>query len=149
MTRDIVILRPNDAERMARLHARAFAHPWSRGDFESSLANTANLTLAIESAHGDDLAAFCLIQFAGDTAEILTLATSPDCHRQGLATTLLNAAFRRAGERGVARVLLDVAEDNAAARALYQRHGFAEDGRRHNYYGPGRDALLLSRCMIR
>lgn len=145
MTHAIVILRPDDAERMARLHVRAFAQPWSRADFESSLAITANLALAIESDQSNELAAFCLVQFAGDTAEILTLVTSPDCHRQGLATSLLNAAFRRAGERGVARFLLDVAEDNDAARALYSRHGFVEDGRRRNYYGPGRDGLLLSR----
>ena len=55
----------------------------------------------------------------------------------------------RLGERGIARITLDVAEDNAPARALYDRLGFAEDGRRPNYYTTGRDipaaAILMSR----
>ena len=147
MTQGIVILRPEDGERMARLHARSFAQPWSRADFEASLAQPASLALAIEAPDSDELAAFCLIQFAGDIAEVLTLATDPECHRQGFATALLASALRRAGERGIGRFLLDVAEDNAAARALYRRHGFTEDGRRRDYYGPGRDALLLSRTL--
>ena len=46
------------------------------------------------------------------------------------------------------RLFLEVAEDNAAARALYATAGFAEAGRRRGYYaaadGGRRDALLLA-----
>jgi [ribosomal protein S18]-alanine N-acetyltransferase len=146
MSHAIVILRPGDGERMARLHVRAFDRPWSRADFESLLDAPATLALAIEGS-GEALAAFCLVQFAADTAEILTLATAPERHRHGLASQLIASCLMRAGERGMASFLLDVAEDNAAARALYGRFGFVETGRRRGYYGPGRDALLLSRTL--
>ena len=146
MNHAVVILRPVDGERMARLHVRTFDHPWSRADFEALLETPATLGLAIEGA-GEALAAFCLIQFAADTAEILTLATAPERQRQGLASELVASALKRAGERGMASFLLDVAEDNAAARALYRRFGFVETGRRRGYYGGGRDALLLSRTL--
>ena len=53
----------------------------------------------------------------------------------------------RASRRGEARkVFLEVAEDNAAARALYAKLGFQEIGRRRAYYkrpGGAVDALTL------
>ena len=53
-----------------------------------------------------------------------------------------------AAARGATRVFLEVAEDNLAARALYERTGFVEAGRRPGYYaaadGGRRDALLLA-----
>ena len=53
-----------------------------------------------------------------------------------------------AAARGAVRVFLEVADDNAAARALYARAGFVEAGRRPGYYagadGERRDALLLA-----
>ena len=55
----------------------------------------------------------------------------------------------RAAKRGEAkRLYLEVAEDNAAAAALYQSLGFSESGRRKGYYerpqGPAVDALVLA-----
>ena len=62
---------------------------------------------------------------------------------------LLRAALARAAAAGSARVFLEVAEDNAAARALYLRHGFAQVGRRPAYYRRGQTraaaALVLAR----
>jgi ribosomal-protein-alanine N-acetyltransferase len=52
---------------------------------------------------------------------------------------VLDAARSRA-----ARVVtLEVAADNSSALALYLGHGFAETMRRRDYYGPGRDALVM------
>jgi ribosomal-protein-alanine N-acetyltransferase len=42
-------------------------------------------------------------------------------------------------------MFLEVAEANAAARALYAAAGFAEVGRRRRYYADGGDALVLRR----
>jgi ribosomal protein S18 acetylase RimI-like enzyme len=41
-------------------------------------------------------------------------------------------------------VLLEVAADNSAALALYSRAGFRVISRRADYYGHGRDAVVLS-----
>ncbi len=144
MSPPLVILDADDSERMARLHARAFIASWSRADFEALMATPHRLALGIERPDGE-LAAVCLAQTAADEIEIVTLATSPADRRRGLARHLLQALLSRAGERGAARVLLDVASDNLPAQALYRGLGFEEDGVRTNYYGPGRHAHLLSR----
>jgi GNAT superfamily N-acetyltransferase len=47
-----------------------------------------------------------------------------DARRSGLGRALIEAALERARERGCRRIELDVNEDNAAARALYEACGF-------------------------
>ena len=45
--------------------------------------------------------------------------------RAGVGDALVTRALERARERGARRVELDCNEDNAGARALYERHGFS------------------------
>ena len=47
-----------------------------------------------------------------------------EARRTGLGRALVDAALERARERGCKRIELDVNEDNAAARALYEACGF-------------------------
>ena len=88
-------------------------------------------------------------QTVAGEADILTIATDPALKRTGIATQLLTGLMSRLGERGIGRITLDVAEDNTAARRLYEGLGFTEDSRRPRYYTTGRDipaaAILMSR----
>jgi [ribosomal protein S18]-alanine N-acetyltransferase len=146
VTLPLVVLRPDDAGRMAMLHATGFDDPWSPASFRDLLSESTTLGLGVEQ-HGG-LAGFVLVQTVAGEADILTLVTAPDRQRSGLATEMLRGLLSRLGERGIARLTLDVAEDNVPARNLYQRLGFAEDGRRPGYYTSGRDipvaAILMS-----
>ena len=53
--------------------------------------------------------------------------------------------------RGARRIFLEVAEDNAAARALYAAFGYTEIARRRDYYrtqtGQRRDALVMEKTL--
>ena len=128
------------AEALAALHAEAFDAPWSASAFADLLVQPGVLL----EAESDG---FVLVQVAADEAEILTLAVRPAARRSGLATRLVEAVSRQAAVMGATRLFLEVAEDNAAARALYARLGFEPAGRRPRYYArpDGRpvDALLL------
>ena len=84
---------------------------------------------------------------AADEAEILTIAVAPAAHRQGIGAALLAAAMAQAALRGAAAMFLEVAEGNAAARALYAAAGFRQSGRRRRYYPDGADALVLRRSL--
>jgi ribosomal protein S18 acetylase RimI-like enzyme len=58
--------------------------------------------------------------------------------RAGLGDALVTLALSRARERGARRVELDTNEDNTAALALYERHGFTTRSKG----GTGRDLFL-------
>jgi Fur family ferric uptake transcriptional regulator len=135
-----------DASAMAGLHALAFEAPWSAKAFEALLAGPGVFALA-EPAAGRSLG-FILCRAAGGEAEILTLAVHPEHRRAGIAAALVKGAIAAAAARGAASLFLEVAQDNAAALALYARQGFAPVGRRGDYYRRGSrriDALVLRR----
>lgn len=133
-----------EAAALAGLHASCFAAPWSESEFAALLGQPGVVALA--EADG-----FILIRIAADEAEILTLAVQPAARRRGLGRRLVESGARAACAGGADRLFLEVAEDNAAARALYAAAGFVEAGRRRAYYpraeGPAVDALILARAL--
>jgi len=90
-----------------------------------------------------------LARVAADELEVLALAVAPAARRRGLGRALLAAALGWGVAQGATAAFLEVAEDNAAARALYAAAGFAVVGRRRRYYASGADALVLRRPLTR
>lgn len=133
------------APAMAAIHAEAFAgphdSPWSAAAIAALLQQP-----GVFSVYGPD--GFILMRAVADEAEILTLAVRPAARWTGEGARLVRLGLEGAVELGATRVFLEVAEDNAAARALYAKAGFVEAGRRPAYYagadGGRRDALLLA-----
>ena len=94
---------------------------------------------------------FALALALAEEAEILSLGVVPGNRRVGAGTALLVSICLEAQRLGVERVVLEVAVDNKAARALYAAHGFSEVGRRRNYYhraGCLVDALILRVALV-
>lgn len=143
-------LRPllhSDAAAAAGLHAKCFPDPWSARSFEEAIEDMAARARGI--CRGTQLVAMALTREVAGEADLLTIAVDPAMRRQGLAAEMLGALIIELEAAGLSRLTLDVAEDNTAARRLYDRFGFAEDGRRPRYYAAGRDvpvdAVLMSR----
>lgn len=149
-----MILEPAGADQagaLAAAHALSFDAPWSAADIAALLASPGAFALAVRSdgeVHG-----FILARAIAGEAEILTLAVDPAVRRKGLASALLEAATAAARAAGAETLFLEVAADNAAALALYERAGFEAAGRRRGYYarkgGPPVDALVLRRTLNR
>ncbi len=75
-------------------------------------------------------AGFALYRAVAGEAELLTISVLPEARREGLGAGLLAACEDGARASGAARLFLEVAEGNVAARALYDRAGYRECGRR-------------------
>jgi ribosomal-protein-alanine N-acetyltransferase len=72
----------------------------------------------------------CIAIYADRTAGvgfITNVSVLPSYQGSGLASQLLKRALDLAVALGLVRVRLEVHADNAAARALYRRHGFQQD----------------------
>lgn len=87
--------------------------------------------------------AYGIVRVVGDTADLDRIATLAPMRGRGMGRVVLQALTERAIERGATRMLLEVAEDNVSARALYSAAGFAEIYRRHRYYAGGSDAVVM------
>jgi ribosomal-protein-alanine N-acetyltransferase len=80
---------------------------------------------------------------------VLAIAVAPEARRRGAGRRLIAAAVARAEQaarRGPVRALrLSVAEDNAAARALFEAAGFRYSGQEERFYPRGQRALHMRR----
>ena len=76
---------------------------------------------------------------AAPDAWIEDLFVRADARRAGVGDALIALAIERASERGARRIELDTKENNSAALALYERHGFST---RSKGGGTGRDLFL-------
>ncbi|MCE9648167.1 MAG: GNAT family N-acetyltransferase [Parvibaculum sp.] len=141
----------DDAASMAALHAAAFDEPWTAKAMTEILAMPGTYVLLATDAdvrfgnngvsHGNiaggpqaGLSGFVIARVAADEAEILTLAVDISKRGQGLGRKLMEAAAARALASGAAALFLEVADDNVAALALYERLGFVTMGLRPAYY---------------
>jgi GNAT superfamily N-acetyltransferase len=68
---------------------------------------------------------------SGEWAGLTAFEVRPSHRRRGLATGLIAALAALARDRGIPGLYLQVADDNAPARSLYHRAGFADH---HGYH---------------
>jgi [ribosomal protein S18]-alanine N-acetyltransferase len=151
----IVPVTPETLDRAAELHALCFpGESWSRADFAGILEIAgASGHLALDPADPQrEPQAFLFDMLLGNAGDIVTLGVAPGARRRGAARALLEDLLARARGLGVAALTLEVAEDNAAAFALYRALGFEPAGTRRGYYRrPDTsviDARLLRRAIL-
>jgi ribosomal-protein-alanine N-acetyltransferase len=135
--------RSADAGAIAALHKASFQRGWGEDEVYRLLVQ--NNVVAHRAMAGATMIGFILSRLAAGEAEILSVAVAPARRGRGLARPLLDLHLRRLAGLGARTVFLEVAKNNAPARALYRRAGFHEVGQRQAYYQSGAAALVLRR----
>jgi ribosomal-protein-alanine N-acetyltransferase len=128
---------------LAEMHAESFPANQAWGVSAITLMLGLPGHFGLLAARQDQPLGFALGRAQADQAEILTIAVRPGARGQGVGRALVNALLAEAAKRGALELFLEVAEPNAAARALYTGAGAKEVGRRRRYYADGADALVL------
>ena len=84
--------------------------------------------------------------FVAKTKEgIARIATAHSVRRQGAASQMFRKLLDFCREQKITRIMLEVRENNEAARQFYGKCGFTKDGIRRNYYeNPKENAVLMS-----
>lgn len=135
---------PVDAETCRRLNA-SLTVPGGFDPGEEAGRAHGRVWVARAEPDAGGIWGFLIAWRVADELEILFVATDPAYRRRGVGRALVGAALEEAGGEGVARVLLEVAGRNEAARGLYGAMGFREEGVRRGYYSDGDDAVLMGR----
>ena len=129
-----------DLEAIARIEADCIRCPWSLAMLREEWNNPLYRCLVCEE--GGEVCGYAGWWRVVDCAEISNVAVDRRYRRRGYARALLDRPLGLAGAEGL-DVTLEVARTNHPALALYRAAGFAEEGVRRGYYGPGEDAVIL------
>ncbi len=134
-------MRLSDLPAVMEVGGRSLPRPWSEAVWREEFYSPFGLYLILEES--SSLSGFIGLKLISDEAHVMTIAVCPERRRQGLARTLIKAAFGEPASAGARHVYLEVRPSNLAARTLYASLGFAETGVRRGYYGD-EDALLMT-----
>ena len=91
---------------------------------------------------------FIVAEAARFTGHIITIDVLEEFRRSGLGSRLIAAAEQRLLAAGCRAVSLETAVDNAAALALYKRHGYFLVKTIPRYYSTGVDAFVLKKDLL-
>ena len=119
------------------------AEAWSLASWWGELAGRPRREYVV-AEDADGIAGYGGLDHAGDTSDVMTIATLPRARGTGLGRRLLAELVDRARAAGAERLVLEVRADNVAARGLYDSAGFGLLQTRRGYYPGGVDALVLA-----
>ena len=135
---------------LALEQAAAEAAHWSADHYKSRLQSEPQAArfLVAESNDPKEVSGFLCARIIGPVNEweIENLVVDEKFRRQGIGAQLLGSLIENWEATAATELFLEVRESNTAARALYERHGLREAGRRRSYYrDPSEDAILYAR----
>ena len=126
-----------------RIEQASFSVPWTEAMLRIQLDRNSHVFLTAE-AEGR-IVGYVGLMFVLDEGYVSNVAVAEDYRRRGVADALISELVRRSRALLLSFLTLEVRESNAAAVALYEKHGFRPVGRRKGYYEkPREDALLMT-----
>ena len=138
----IETMNSSHVKQIAELEKICFSDPWSERSIASELDN--KLAFWLVAVEGESVAGYIGSQTVMDETDMMNVAVHPDFRRKGIAEALVNDLVDYLKKIGSHCLTLEVRASNAPAISLYEKLGFAEIGRRKNYYrNPREDALIL------
>jgi ribosomal-protein-alanine N-acetyltransferase len=113
--------------------------------YMQQLVNDADTATWIAEEDGR-IAGFAIVEWGREADECIaylqTIEVLPDARGGGVGAGLLLRTEESARAAGAERIWLHVDAENASAIRLYERFGYAFEGRQENYYPRGRAALI-------
>lgn len=139
---DFLLMNVAHIQAVAEIEAECFSMPWSVNSIASELNNP--LSLWVVACDGEKVVGYVGSQSVMGEADMMNLGVTEHYRRQGVGRALVRELIAQLLSSGVHSLSLEVRASNAPAISLYDQLGFAQVGRRINYYSnPKEDALIL------
>jgi len=143
-------LRPlvlRDLDAVLAIENRAYAHPWTRGNFVDALA-AGHWSRVLLASRAVPLVGYAIAMPGVGEVHLLNLTVAAAHEHRGHARFMLDALGDECRARRAAKLWLEVRAGNLRARAVYARYGFVEAGLRRGYYPAGHlareDAVVMN-----
>jgi len=138
----VTALTPQNVQGVYEVEKACFSTPWSLESFQKDLTNE-NAVYFCVADDGKVIGYVGMWESFGE-GNINNIAVLPESRRKGYAKLLLEHLISYGKEHQLTFLTLEVRESNEGARALYQKMGFLEVGRRKKYYERREDAILMT-----
>ncbi len=135
---------PSDLGRLYEIDQACFPAgiSYSREELASFVAHRSSRTWVAEKS--GRIAGFVVAnREPAHVGHIITLDVLEDSRRQGVGTKLMEVVEDWAKEAKVQIIYLETAEDNVAAQAFYETHGYRKVDKVENYYNNGLAAWVM------
>ncbi|MDO4563308.1 MAG: ribosomal protein S18-alanine N-acetyltransferase [Clostridia bacterium] len=137
----------SDTDSIAAVENECFEKPYSRQMIQRDL----QLPFAVYfvAQDGGQVVGYGGFWQVADECHIISIAVCERYRLQGVGSSLLCQIRAEAEKMGLVMMLLEVRKSNAAARRLYEKHGFTQCGIRKKYYENDEDALLMNASLLK
>ncbi len=92
---------------------------------------------------GNAVVGYVVVSYREGEAKIMSVAVKKEFRNKGIGKMLLKEVIRRAKDRGLKRLTLEVRVSNRVAQELYKKLGFEIAGILESYYSDGESAYLM------
>lgn len=126
-----------------KVEQESFSHPWTENMFLEELSGKFSVyRVAVENKRAVGYMGMWIL---ADEGHVTNIAVAADYRRRGVASSLIDDFISLAEKKKLVFMTLEVRASNEGAISLYRKKGFAEAGRRKNYYDNKEDALLMTK----
>jgi ribosomal-protein-alanine N-acetyltransferase len=121
--------------------------PWSPAQFKEEFAGIPSTRFFEVAISDNEIVGYAGVFVPGpdSVADILTVTVIDGFRRQGIAKRFIKDIEDYCQTKGSRAIMLEVATENTAATSLYENLGYSQISIRSNYYGSGRDALVMQK----
>jgi [ribosomal protein S18]-alanine N-acetyltransferase len=140
-----------DLAELVRLDTRCFPPQisYSRAELQYFVRHPRSTTMIAESS--GEIAGFCVVDWKLESGRklghFITIDVAPEFRRIGLGRLLMQTGEGLLAEMGCGAIALEVATNNDAAQAFYERLGYQQTGRIPGYYPDGTNALVMRKAL--
>jgi len=148
-----MLIRPASPEDIPRIlilerQAQQAAH-WPEGKYREIFNCPVPTRFVLVIEHESSVQGFGILRVIDQESEIENVVVADGSRRQGWGIQLLRRSIELARNMGAITLFLEVRDSNLPARALYNRSGLIESGRRKRYYtAPEEDAVLYRLALL-
>jgi [ribosomal protein S18]-alanine N-acetyltransferase len=134
-----------DIERVSEIDQISFSLPWPKSSFLFEVQRNDAARAWVAEIPDHQIVGMIVTWLIVDEIHIATVAADPDYRQHKIGLKLMVHSLCSAAAEGAEKSFLEVRRGNQAARSLYQKLGYIEDGVRLRYYEDNHeDAILMS-----
>lgn len=142
MNISIDFMKEEDIDAVLDISSLSFSICWSKNSYMEELTNP--IARYLVAKIDNKIVGFVGTWIVLDESHITNIAVHPNFRKQSVASKLLEELLKYCKSQGCIAYTLEVRSSNKAAKSLYEKYNFKQDGVRKGYYEDNKeDAVIM------